>query len=145
MTYQHKQTGYLMIYILLGIGILFGISITQSGYNLPMLLSMLIVFGIVLSFVSLTVCIDEHFLKIQFGYGLFKKNFPLKEITSVTEVKNHWYYGYGIRMWFWPRMWIYNVSGFDAVEIMIKKGKRYRIGTDEPQKLAEALRNSISK
>ncbi len=46
-----------------------------------------------------------------------------------------WYYGWGIRGWLWPKMWIYNVSGFDAVEIKLKNGKMYRIGTDEPKKL----------
>jgi len=36
-------------------------------------------------------------------------------------------------------MWIYNISGFDAVEIKMKNGKTYRIGTDEPQKLEQAI------
>jgi hypothetical protein len=38
---------------------------------------------------------------------------------------------------------VYNVSGFDAVEIKLKNGKRYRIGTDEPKDLEQAIRNSI--
>jgi hypothetical protein len=36
-------------------------------------------------------------------------------------------------------MWIYSVSGFDAVEIKMKNGKRYRIGTDEPKNLEQAI------
>jgi len=40
-------------------------------------------------------------------------------------------------------MWIYNVSGFDAVEIKLKNGKTYRIGTDESQKLEQAILRSI--
>ena len=36
-------------------------------------------------------------------------------------------------------MCIYNVSGFDAVEIQLKNGKIYRIGTDEPKKLEQAI------
>jgi hypothetical protein len=39
-------------------------------------------------------------------------------------------------------MWIYNVSGFDAVEITMKNGKIYRIGTDEPLKLEQAISQS---
>ena len=54
-------------------------------------------------------------------------------------MKNHWYYGWGIRIWFWPYMWIYNVSGFDAVEITMRDGKMYRIGTDVPTELEMAL------
>jgi hypothetical protein len=52
-------------------------------------------------------------------------------------VKNHWYYGWGIR--FWPGMTIFNVSGFDAVEITMQNGRRYRIGTDEPAQLERVL------
>jgi hypothetical protein len=40
-------------------------------------------------------------------------------------------------------MWIYNVSGFDAVELKMKNGKVYRIGTDESEKLESALQQSI--
>lgn len=60
-------------------------------------------------------------------------------------------------------MWIFNVSGFDAVEMRMKnpasassfaeatadkkasagKGKIYRIGTDEPAKLETAIKQAI--
>ncbi|MDY0387304.1 MAG: hypothetical protein RBT65_09290 [Methanolobus sp.] len=36
-------------------------------------------------------------------------------------------------------MWIFNDSGFDAVEIKTKNGKIYRIGTDEPKQLERAI------
>ena len=42
-------------------------------------------------------------------------------------------------------MWIYNVSGFDAIEIQTKDGKRHRIGTDEPKKLEDTLKNQLKK
>jgi hypothetical protein len=50
----------------------------------------------------------------------------------------------GVRVWFWPKMWIYNVSGFDAVEIKMKDGKTYRIGTDEPEKLEQTICNLLT-
>ena len=37
--------------------------------------------------------------------------------------------------------WLYNVSGFDAVAITLVSGKRFALGTDEPQALLAALRN----
>jgi hypothetical protein len=87
--------------------------------------------------------IDENYLKIKFGYGIFRKSFKLNEIYSAKTVKNHWYYGWGIRLWLWPKMWIFNVSGFDAVEIKMKNGKIYRIGTDEPIQLESAILEAI--
>ena len=41
-------------------------------------------------------------------------------------------------------MWIYNVSGFDAVEITMKNGKVYRIGTDVPEEIETAIKQSIN-
>jgi len=84
-------------------------------------------------------------VKIKFGYGIFRKRFALKEIISAEAVKNHWYYGWGIRRRLIPPMWIYNVSGFDAVEIKMRNGKTYRIGTDEPQRLEQAIKQEIKK
>ena len=40
-------------------------------------------------------------------------------------------------------MWIFNVSGFGAVEIRMKNGKIYRIGTDEPKALESAINREI--
>jgi hypothetical protein len=42
-------------------------------------------------------------------------------------------------------MWIYNVSGFDAVEILMKSGKRYRIGTDQPEELVQTILQPINE
>jgi hypothetical protein len=94
---------------------------------------------ILASFGTLTVSVDEQFVAIKFGYGIFRKRFQLNEIASATKVKNHWYYGWGIKLWFWPYMQIYNVSGFDAVELVMKNGKIYRIGTDAPEELERAI------
>jgi hypothetical protein len=69
----------------------------------------------------------------------WKNHIKWTNILSATIVKNHRYYGWGIRVWFWPKMWIFNVSGFEAVELKMKNGKTYRIGTDEPKKLEQAI------
>ncbi|MCR4280597.1 MAG: hypothetical protein NUV82_04215, partial [Candidatus Komeilibacteria bacterium] len=104
---------------------------------------MFLVVFILSSFSSLTVTIDESYLRIKFGWGIFHKQFLLNKIASAKAVKNHWYYGWGIKVWFWPYMWIYSVSGFDAVEITMKNGKRYRVGTDAPDKLDSAIRAKL--
>jgi len=114
----------------------------DSGMNFAITVIMALILFILASFATLSVSIDANYLRIKFGYGIFRKKFVLSEIASIAQVKNHWYYGWGIRIWFWPHMWIYNVSGFDAVEIRMKNGKTYRIGTDEPEKLQMAIRQA---
>jgi len=118
---------------------LYGVIADEAG-RAPAVAVMFFIVFILASFSSLTVTVDENYLRIKFGYGIFKKKFPLNEIASAISVKNHWYYGWGIRLWFWPYMWIYNVSGFDAIEIVMKNGKIYRIGTDAPKELEAIIK-----
>lgn len=143
--YKHTQIGYLIIFALFVTIFLFGVIFTQTGSDSINFAIMFFTLFILASFVSLTVVIDKKYLRIKFGYGLFKKHFALKEIISARTVKNHWYCGWGIRLWLWPRMCIYNVSGYDAVEIKTKNGNTYRIGTDEPKNLKRAITQAIKQ
>ncbi len=150
--YKHTQIGYLMVVVTLALLVFFSwLQITaraeppsvDSGTNFAVTAIMVLILFIVASFSTLTVLADQQFIKIRFGLGIFRKKFALSEIASVRRVKNHWYYGWGIKVWFWPYMWIFNVSGFDAVELTMKNGKIYRIGTDEPEKLETEIRSKI--
>jgi len=152
MTYKHTQFSYLILVVTLIVLALFTWAyITasaepvsyNSGPNFAMTSIMILIVFLLASFISLQVTIDEKYLSIKFGYGIFKKKFSLDDILSAKTVKNHRYYGWGIRVWFWPKMWIFNVSGFDAVEIKMKNGKIYRIGSDEPKKLEQAILHAI--
>ena len=145
MNYKHTQIGYLGIVIFIIGGFVFGGILMQNGFSPSFFAIAAIVLFLLASFISLKVMIEGTHLGVQFGYGLYSKRFLLNEIVSVKIVKNHWYYGWGIRLWFWPYMWIYNISGFDAVEIELSNGKIYRIGTDEPKKLEYAIQQAIKK
>ncbi|MDI3496561.1 MAG: hypothetical protein PWQ35_582 [Patescibacteria group bacterium] len=151
--YKHTQISYLMIVIVLLVFILFArahvMSLAEpvsadSGTNFAVTTIMVLILLFLTSFTTLTVFIDEAFLRIKFGYGIFTKMFPLNQIISVQPVKNRWYYGWGIKVWFWPYMKIYNVSGYDAVEIIMKNGKIYRIGTDNPGELATVIKQAAN-
>ena len=63
-----------------------------------------------------------------------------KEIEA-QPVTNKWYYGWGIKRT--PHGWLFNVSGLQAVEITLRSAKKYRIGTDEPERLADAIRANL--
>jgi hypothetical protein len=87
---------------------------------------------------TLTVSAGSGTLAIRFGpVGLVRKSWPLAEIVSVTTVTNPWYYGYGLRIT--PHGPLYNVSGPHAVEVRLMSGKSFRIGTDEPYTLKQAI------
>jgi hypothetical protein len=65
----------------------------------------------------------------------------MNQITSARTVTTHWIYGWGIR-WI-PGGWLWNVTGLDGVELALVNGRRFRIGTDEPERLAAAIQGMI--
>jgi len=150
--YKQTQFSYVMLFVTLAVFAIFAwvhISAsaepesTDSGPNFVITFLMTLILFILASLVSFQVTIDEEYLRIKFSFGIYQKKFPLNDIISAKTIKNHWYYGWGIREWLWPKMLIYNVSGFDAIEIQLKNGKKYRIGTNEPEKLEQTILQSI--
>ena len=89
-------------------------------------------------FANLTVTVSSGRLFVRFGVGLIRKSFRIGDIVGVDSVRNRWYYGWGVR--YTPHGWLFTVSGLDAVEIALENGRKYRIGTDEPQTLLAAIR-----
>lgn len=94
-------------------------------------------------FGSLTVELTDDKINLWFWVWLIRKSFLLDEIESVKKVKNKWYYGWGIRIWFWPKMIIYNVSWYDAIELKMKNWKIFRIWTDDVDNLENLLTERI--
>lgn len=142
-TYQHTQPGTL-IRVALGapILVLLGMILwvpSQPRIELGLVASILAI--TLLLFHSLAVTIDEHDLRVKFGIGLIRIKFQLAKLSKATPVKNKWYYGWGIRL-FW-KGFLYNVSGLDAVEIVLSSGAIHRIGTDEPGALTQAINQAI--
>ena len=88
-------------------------------------------------FHSLNVRVEAEYVRLRFGIGLVRKKFKLADIEQVLPTQSHWYNGWGIKKV--RHGWLFNVSGFGAVELKFKNGKRALIGTDEPKKLAAAI------
>jgi hypothetical protein len=91
-------------------------------------------------FSSLTVEVDGEELRHYFGPGFWKKTYLLEDIESVEQVRNSWIFGWGIRLT--PHGWLYNVSGLDAIQIQLKSGGKFRIGTDDAHGLIAAIQSS---
>jgi hypothetical protein len=141
--YRHSQPGYIgvgasgaMVGMMLG-------AAARGAAAAGMLPVALAVGGVALIFSRLTVEVTDQELRASFGPGWTVKRIRLAEIESVKAVRNPWWYGWGIRLT--PQGVLYNVSGRDAVEVRLRSGKRFRIGTDEPQALERALRESIPR
>ena len=104
------------------------------------LVTLLLGIGLAL-FHQLTVTVSKDFIRLRFGVGVVHKNFAIADVESASVVRNKWWYGWGIRIT--PHGWLYNVSGYDAVEIVLKNGRYARIGTDEPKRLLAAIEAAL--
>jgi hypothetical protein len=86
---------------------------------------------------SMTIAVDQERLSFWFGPGLIRRSFRLAEIRTWTAVTNPWWYGWGIHLT--PHGWLYNVGGRGAVQLELHDGRRLRVGSDEPERVCEAI------
>jgi hypothetical protein len=114
------------------------------------------VVGTAVLFGSLTVRVTDDTLIWYFGPRFWRNTLAIDAIEHVEPVQNSWMHGWGIQQIEgpWPPLlfailqggtqqiggeWLYNVGGFDAVKIETTDGAVVRIGTDEPERLADVL------
>lgn len=140
--YRHTQIGYFLLIVYSAVILIFCYLIIVTDFHPIALAGLIIMLTALGLFATLTVRISQQKLTIKFGLGVIRKGFLLKDIQAYQVVKNPWYYGWGIR--FTPRGWIFGVSGLSAIELQMKSGKTYRIGTDDPQRFVQALDEALN-
>lgn len=140
MAYRHTQVGTVIVSALLCAAGVTLIMLAAAAGSSPLLaFAVIAITGVVLAlFSSLTVEIKKDTLTCRFGLGFIRKDILLSDVEEVHPVVNPWFVGWGIR-WIPGSKWVWNVSGFRAVELTMKDGTRFRIGTDEPEALARAI------
>jgi len=137
--YHHTQPGTTTLAICIAVAALLAAIAWRTG-EMSMIPGLIVVAAAGLIFNSLTVEVSDEELRWHFGPGLWSYRLAVDEIETVSVVRNKWWNGFGIRMA--PSFRLYNVSGLDAVELYLKSGDTRRIGTDDPQGLAAALKRA---
>ena len=139
--YRHTQIGHMVLWSI-GAALVLIVCITLNFRADWHVLVPAVILGLSMwLFGTLTTEVNERTVALRFGPGLVHKTFLLSGITSCRTVKTRWYHGWGIH--YTPCGWLFNVSGFDAVEVTMKSGRKYRIGTDDPQGLLAALQQGV--
>lgn len=141
-SYRHDQFGTLVVALILPLAMFLAVVLAMAGLAYVVLGVWAMSVLLLVLFYRLRVEVTRKHLRFRFGIGVIGRTFDVHEIVAARAVRNKWYYGWGIRLT--PYGWLYNVSGFDAVEIRLRSGKRYRIGTDEPEALTTALEAAIA-
>lgn len=133
--YKHTQRGTVIIVAMLILFVIFlvlGIFVAHEFFiTAPLLLLGVCLFG------TLTIEIADGELRWHFGPGLIRKHVALADIATARVVRTNFLEGWGIH---YSRFgWLYNVSGFDAVAVTLHDGKRFALGTNEPEVLTVKL------
>jgi hypothetical protein len=85
----------------------------------------------------LTVVVDARAVMASFGWGWPSRTIDRAEIESAVRVRNSWWHGWGIRKV--SRGWMYNNAGRDSIQLSLRSGKVFRVGTDQPVELLAAI------
>lgn len=96
---------------------------------------------VLMSLYGLTTIVSDEHVEVRFGVGLIRRRIPLARIRSAAVVRTPWYYGWGIRLT--HRGWLWNVWGLRGVEVTYVDRGHFRIGSDEPERLAAEIQRAI--
>ncbi|MFC2009145.1 hypothetical protein ACFLUT_03730 [Chloroflexota bacterium] len=141
MRYKHRQTGWATLTAMAAGLVIVGMALVSADESWVALVVLVLLIAAMIVYSSLTVTISDDTLEVRYGPGLIRRQYQLADVVSSRAVRNPFHYGWGTRLT--PHGWLYNVSGFDAVEVEFRTGKKVRIGTDEPQTLDAAIQEAV--
>jgi len=140
--YGHTQIGHVIIWSLLPFIVLVGSGgfVGSLDHRQPPLVALIVLVAALLLFYKLTIKIGDETLCASFGVGIIRKRLWLADIAGCQAIRIRWWYGWGIHLT--PYGWLYNVSGFDAVAITLRDGRKFALGTNDPHGLTAAIQLS---
>lgn len=140
--YSHTQVGYVML-VLPALGMFCATFwMVYLGFSWIGFFTLVVLDVSLILFSTLTVEIGEGVLDVKIGAGILHKKFNLSDVRDCFIPSSLFHPSIGERLM--PEGWLYNLSGTHAVELKMKNGKYYRIGTDAPSVLAEQIRASLT-
>jgi hypothetical protein len=143
MAYQHRQRGTLVL-TTMGIAAVMIVVLFAVADDLPLaaaIVPAVVIALLMLNFGSLSTHIEGQNLHIALGIGWIRRSIPLSTVTAAEVTQTRWFYGWGIRLT--PKGWLWNTSGFNAVQLTYDNGKHFLIGSDDADGLATAIEKVI--
>jgi len=138
--YRHEQRFGVVPLTLLGVTL---VILAVATFFAPLVLVAFIpLLWAAWTFSVLTIVVGPDTIDWSFRSGFWRKRLRLEDLAEVRPVRNRWWYGWGIHLT--PQGWLYNVRGLSAVELRTRAGRRYRIGSDEPEVLAAEISRRLT-
>jgi hypothetical protein len=144
--YKHTQTSYWMFVVIpvILLPLWFVLRVVPRGGGAaghavfwPMVATVGTVTIVCVLFSALTITVEGGQLTWAFRYSIARHSVPVSEIARASVVRNSLIWGWGIHRT--PYGWLYNVAGSRAVQVEMRNGDRFRLGSDEPDVLARVL------
>ncbi|MSR75819.1 MAG: hypothetical protein EXS14_10170 [Planctomycetes bacterium] len=145
-TYEHTQRGWLIPTSIWGGAVFSAIIlwIERKDESLPLVVwllpALLLATGSL--FFSLRARVDAQHVTVTWAWNWPCARFALADIASAEKCEHSWWYGYGLRLT--PRGWLWNTQGAAAVRLILRKGKCFHIGTDDPDGLLNAVNAALA-
>ncbi len=145
---ETRQTGWVIILAMV-VAVLFvtGLALFTKMPDPGRQITLLMIPGLLipaLLFYQLTVKVDREHVSIIFGVGVIRRKWKISKLAKAEAVRNSVMHGWGIH--YSLNTTIYNVNGFDAVELSFRDSKRkVRIGSAEAPKLADSINRQINE
>ncbi|PCK32608.1 hypothetical protein [Pseudoalteromonas piscicida] len=121
------------------------LAIYLTGSNLAFVAFLVILSLVAFIFYGLTIQVDkqQQTLSWWFGPSVAKMTLQFDDIEFVQPVTNSLRHGIGMRIS--TDGWVYTVAGFDALEVVMKDGTKYRLGTNDQANLVKAMESKLKK
>lgn len=141
LVWRESQPMWLMYPILAGT-LLFMLKIHESAHASPAL-PLTILALVLLLLGRLVTELRGDSLRWHYGWlGWPRWRVDLDDIVAVEPARSSWVEGWGIRTT--GEGMLYNSSGTRAVRLVLRDGRRLRLGTRDPQRLAQLLRDRLA-
>ena len=109
-----------------------------TALPLPGLVATFVVVSVVfLGYRSLMVTVTPSEVRLAYALGWPNKTIERSRIVAAEPLRIPWWYGGGVRRT--PKGWMWNIWGLQTVQITFSDGKRFLIGTDDPEGLTRGF------
>ena len=145
MDYDHTQTSPLFLFLAaIGIGFfVWGNQVDGQKLSITLFSIGAVWFLLGLSFRQLTCRNEGDHLRISFGpLPIFRRKLLYARLEKVEQSRSSLLDGWGIHLCT-RGGWVWNLWGFDCVDIDSTSGKKLRLGTDDPEGLAAFLKTKV--
>jgi hypothetical protein len=136
--YEHRQSSQWVVLIMVVMAVAFAMAAFMTGaYALFPMAALFVAVG--LDFSTLTTRVGADGVSWSYTLGWPSGALLLGDIAKAeVTTTNVWLEGYGIHWTIWHG-WLWNVSGYGAVMMTTRSGRRITLGTDDPQGLYQAI------